>query len=73
MRKRKLKKSEIEIRKWMLDKGVLVTEVAQDLDIHYSAVTNWLRGRAVSRRITDYFRAKGCPEKLLERREGEAA
>lgn len=74
MRKaRKLKKSEIELRAWMLRNGILVTQMAADLEIHYSAITNWLRGRFPSQKIEDHFRERGCPEKLLYMREKEAA
>ena len=71
--KRKLKKSEVELRTWMLRKGILVKEVADGLEIQSSAISNWLRGRFSSHRIEDYFRNRGCPEKLLEIREREAA
>lgn len=50
------------VRSWMVLKGVTRRAVALELGITHQAVSAWLQGKIVSRRIADHLKAKGCPK-----------
>jgi len=55
----------VEIRVWMMRKGLRPIMVARDLDVNPGTVTRWLEGHFRSKRFSDYFRDRGCPEAFL--------
>ena len=56
----------IEIRVWMARSRIRAVDIARELGVSRSAVTHFLNSRHTSRRITEKFIEKGCPEQLLE-------
>lgn len=50
------------VRSWMVLRGLTLRAVALELGISHQAVSAWLRGDVVSRRIADHLKTKGCPK-----------
>ena len=63
---RVVEKKSVEIRVWMLRKGLKAKDIARELKVGSSAVTHWLNGKFTSRRIGEFFLHKGCPENLID-------
>jgi hypothetical protein len=61
MRKRRSSPNEIEVRVWLLRRGLRIVDVAQRLEIQPASVIGWLQGRITSARIAEYFLHNGCP------------
>jgi len=52
-----------DVRIWMLRNGIQAVDAARELGVSRSTISHWLAGRRTSKRIEDYFVAKGCPER----------
>lgn len=55
----------IEIRKWMLEKGIRQIDIARQLGVTHSSVHLVIRGIMKSARIENHLRGLGCPEDIL--------
>ena len=60
-----MKRDTVEIKVWLLRKGLTQADVARDLGVSLSLVSHYLAGRRHSRRIRGYFLSLGCPGELL--------
>jgi len=58
-------KDRTDIRIWMIRNGLRAVDIAGEIGIHQSVLSHWLAGNKTSRRIEDYFRNKGCPERYI--------
>lgn len=58
----------IEIRKWLLERGLTQADIARRAQVSSVAVHYFVKGFHSSRRIAAIFRELGCPEELLERK-----
>lgn len=58
----------IEIKKWLIDKGLTQAEIARMVGVTPVSIHNFLKGFTVSQRINAKFRELGCPDELLERK-----
>ena len=55
----------IEIKIFMMRKGLQNKHIASELKIQPSAVTRFLKGEFPSLRLKKYFLSKGCPSKYF--------
>ena len=62
-----------KIRLWMLANNIRIKDVAEELGVHYTAISHFLRGTLSSKKIRTYFLNKGCPEAFLSKQEDKAA
>ena len=53
------------IKKWLHEKGITLTEIAEALDINAGIVSATIRGTRNTRRVLNYLLEKGCPAKVL--------
>jgi len=56
-----------EIKKWLIDKGLTQTEIANELGVSQTAVYQVIKGKMKSKKITNLLRSLGCPEEYLEK------
>jgi len=57
----------IEIKKWLLDKGIKQVDIAKKLGLKPSTVSLVIKGFGTSRRIYDCLRELGCPTGFLKK------
>ena len=58
----------IEIKKWLIDRGLTQAEIARMVGVSPITIHNFVKGFTTSRRINEKFRELGCPDELLERK-----
>ena len=59
-------RNKVEIKRWMLRKGITVSCICEELGYKTNAVvSNTLGGREDNRKVLGYFVDKGCPKKYL--------
>lgn len=56
---------ELLLRKWLLDKGYRVTQIAVEVGVSHTLVCHTIQGKAWNHRVMNWFLAKGCPGELL--------
>ena len=54
-----------EIKKWMIDQDIRQADIAADLNIRRSVVSQVLSNKKASKRITRWLLDNGCPEEFL--------
>lgn len=59
-------RDKIEIKKWMLDNRLTVTEIGKNVGKNQTVVSNTLAGRRNDRKVLQFFLDKGCPGKYLD-------
>jgi len=61
------------IKKWLIDKEITQMDIARDLGVSgplvYRAINGWIR----TKRVLDWLRKHGCPERYLEPPQKKAA
>ncbi|MBW2618506.1 MAG: hypothetical protein JRC92_06500 [Deltaproteobacteria bacterium] len=62
-----LKRRRIEIKKWLLEKGVVQAQIARETGMSESSVSHTISGLRRIGRVVEWLREHGCPEELLER------
>ena len=67
IRGQELMSAGVQIRIWMMRHGIKSVDIARELEVHRSAISNFLSGNISSQRIRQYLIDKGCPEDLLDR------
>ncbi|OGK06577.1 MAG: hypothetical protein A2W80_13740 [Candidatus Riflebacteria bacterium GWC2_50_8] len=58
----------IEIKKWLLDKGLTQKNIADDAGVSHTAVHQFCRGIIVCSRVKEVFQKYNCPKELIEGR-----
>jgi hypothetical protein len=53
------------IKKWLREKGITLTEIAQALEINIGTVSATIRGIRNTRRVLQWLAREGCPSKYL--------
>jgi len=56
----------LEVKIWMLRKGIRQAEVAAELGVSRPLVSMTIQGTARNRRVLDWLKDHGCPEEYLE-------
>ncbi|MFC1524696.1 XRE family transcriptional regulator [Thermodesulfobacteriota bacterium] len=60
-----MKRNQEKIRDWMYWQRITVMEIARELDINFTRVSNTLASRRNDRKVLQYFIDKGCPAEIL--------
>jgi hypothetical protein len=55
----------IEMRVWMLRKGLTSRGIAKELAVTRVAVNRFIAGDMTSNKVRQYFLVKGCPPNIL--------
>ncbi len=55
----------VEIRVWMLRRGIKSKDIARALEVTKAAVNRFVAGDMTSNRLRQYFLNNGCPDNLL--------
>jgi predicted XRE-type DNA-binding protein len=63
--KGKVEMNPIEIRIWLLRESITVKDIAGSLKISVSAVNYFINGKMKSKKVLNWFLAKGCPKEFL--------
>ncbi len=58
----------IEIKKWLLEKGLTQKDIADEAGVSGPAVNHVCRGIVTSSKVKEVLLKHGCPEELLEGR-----
>ncbi len=56
----------IEIKKWLLEKGLTQQDIADEAGVTGAAVNHVCRGIVKSSKVKEVLLKHGCPEALLE-------
>ena len=59
-------RSSKEIRKWMIDKELLVEDIAKASEVDQSLASRTIDGKRNNRRVLRTLVAKGCPVSVLD-------
>lgn len=55
----------VEIKKWLLDRGLTQSAVARDLGVTLEEVNGWINCRKNSCVVASWFRENGLPEMFI--------
>lgn len=58
----------VEIRKWLLDRGLRQAEIARQARVSKQAVNLFCKGFTNSQRLNQIFADLGCPQEILDRK-----
>jgi len=58
----------IEIRKWLLERGLKQIEIARQANVSKTTVNLFCKGFTTSARLRQVFTDLGCPEEILDRK-----
>jgi len=58
----------VEIRKWLLDRGIKQIEIARQAKVSRTTVNQFCKGFTTSRRLSQIFEDLGCPQEILDRK-----
>lgn len=67
-----MKKNEIEIKKWLLDKGFWQAQIAREVGVSKMLVCLTIQGKERNHRVINWFLAKGCPASFFAKQEKAA-
>lgn len=55
----------VEVRVWMVRKGIKPGAIIKGYGVSAQFLDRYLKGKATSKPLTEYFIGEGCPEKLF--------
>lgn len=60
-----MKRNSVQIRSWMVRKGIKPSNLARELQVHHTLVSQTVSGSKNNRRVLKALLDKGCPRKWL--------
>ncbi len=62
---KKVNRNQIEIKKWLLDRGLTMRDVARRAKVSFPFVSLVIKGERRSPKVFKVLRRLGCPQQLL--------
>ncbi len=63
--------NQIGIKKWMLETGMTMTQIAKEAQVSRSLVSHVIAGRRQHKLVMTLLRGHGCPLEYLAAKQGE--